>query len=137
MTKTIPTHVLLLTAVLLVTALCLVSCTSERREAPAQLTAPLPGCGDGILNSATGEQCDDGNQNDTDSCVRCRAAVCGDGVVRAGVESCDDGNTVMTDACTVCMLARCGDGYVWAGKEECDDGNLSSGDGCSEDCRKE
>ena len=126
MTKTLPTHVSLLTAVLIVTALCLVSCTR-----------PLAGCGDGVLSRATGEQCDDGNQNDNDGCVRCRVAVCGDGVVRAGVEGCDDGNTVTTDACTICMSARCGDGYVWDGKEECDDGNIHPGDGCSADCRKE
>ncbi|MBX3160206.1 MAG: DUF4215 domain-containing protein [Deltaproteobacteria bacterium] len=71
-----------------------------------------------------GEQCDDGNNIDTDACVNCQNARCGDGKVRAGVEECDDGNSLNTDACTnACKNAVCGDGFVRAGVEQCDDGN--------------
>jgi cysteine-rich repeat protein len=59
----------------------------------------LPGtCGDGIVQ--TGEQCDDGNEDNTDGCViadvnadgkkECRLAVCGDGYVSVPLsEQCD------------------------------------------------
>ena len=58
-----------------------------------------PGCGDGVVGP--GEQCDDGNFDNTDGCIEnCRFAVCGDGLVRASVESCDDGNQDEHDGCT-------------------------------------
>ncbi|WP_240488594.1 DUF4215 domain-containing protein [Labilithrix luteola] len=51
-------------------------------------------CGDGFTNSAAGEECDDGNTDDTDGCLStCVSATCGDGKVQAGVEQCDNGNT--------------------------------------------
>lgn len=53
------------------------------------------------------EECDDGNLDNTDSCL----------------------NT--------CLDASCGDGYLWSGVEECDDGNTVSGDGCSSSCKTE
>jgi hypothetical protein len=46
-------------------------------------------CGNGVVD--TGEECDDGDTNETDSCRRCRAPRCGDGVTDAG-ETCDDGD---------------------------------------------
>jgi cysteine-rich repeat protein len=56
-------------------------------------------CGDGQLDS--GEQCDDGNATNHDACKRdCSFNVCGDGVLRVGVEACDDGNTVGGDGCS-------------------------------------
>ena len=93
-------------------------------------------CGDGVLDS--GEQCDDGNDDDTDACLTsCVVATCGDGVVHAEVEECDDGNAnsdTTADACrTSCLIPACGDGVVDAG-EECDDGNAATGDGCDLDC---
>ena len=55
-------------------------------------------CGDGIRTGT--EQCDDGNQTNTDACTNaCRNARCGDGFLQ-GTEQCDDGNTINTDACT-------------------------------------
>jgi cysteine-rich repeat protein len=46
-------------------------------------TAPTPSCGDGYLNMAAGEECDDGNNDDTDACRNdCTNAFCGDGVVQ-------------------------------------------------------
>ena len=47
-------------------------------------------CGNGILEE--GEECDDGNDEDTDACLNnCFSAVCGDGVIWDEVEVCDDG----------------------------------------------
>lgn len=92
-------------------------------------------CGNQIVES--GEECDDGNTLNTDSCTNnCRIGRCGDGILSAG-EQCDDGNTIDNDACTnTCQPARCGDGTK-ATTEECDDGNLISNDGCSSTCRLE
>jgi cysteine-rich repeat protein len=56
-------------------------------------------CGDGTVDTGAGEECDDGNTIDTDACIACRNAICGDGHVQAGVEECDDGNTVAADGC--------------------------------------
>ncbi|RMD83162.1 MAG: DUF4215 domain-containing protein, partial [Candidatus Dadabacteria bacterium] len=79
-----------------------------------------PVCGDGRVGGD--EECDDGNDVDTDACRNdCTLATCGDGVVCSdpsctsgpggGVEQCDDGNDVDTDAClSDCSAARCGDG---------------------------
>ncbi|MCA9656707.1 MAG: DUF4215 domain-containing protein, partial [Myxococcales bacterium] len=48
-------------------------------------TTASPGCGDGVV--AAGEECDDGNADNTDACLStCVLARCGDGVVQAGVE---------------------------------------------------
>jgi cysteine-rich repeat protein len=51
------------------------------------LDCTKPACGDGIPNSAAGEECDDANTSDADACVNvagvCRNARCGDGHLRA------------------------------------------------------
>ncbi|MCA9651783.1 MAG: DUF1554 domain-containing protein [Myxococcales bacterium] len=93
-------------------------------------------CGDGTQNAAAGEQCDDGNTDDTDACVQgCVFASCGDGFVFGGVEDCDDANTDDTDDCVQgCVSASCGDGFVWAGMEVCDDGDMIDNNGCNNDC---
>ena len=55
-------------------------------------------CGDGVVEGV--EQCDDGNDDNTDACLTtCVAATCGDGFVELGVEQCDDGNQNNNDAC--------------------------------------
>ncbi len=91
-------------------------------------------CGNGIVE--TGEQCDDGNQDQTDDCLNdCRTASCGDRFVQVGVEDCDDGNQIQTDAClSDCSSASCGDGYIQAGVEECDDANQVQTDACLNSC---
>ncbi len=76
------------------------SYTSSTSSAP---TAAV--CGNGKKES--GEQCDDGNNDYTDSCVK------------------------------YCKSATCGDGYLWSGREQCDDGNRVNGDGCSDACTLE
>jgi cysteine-rich repeat protein len=92
-----------------------------------------PRCGDGKVDP--GEQCDDGNRTDGDSCLNnCQKARCGDGVVWAGVEGCDDGNSVDTDGCrNDCALPTCGDGVVEQG-EQCDDANHDNSDACLNTC---
>ena len=56
-------------------------------------------CGDGVVDSAFGETCDDGNDNLNDSCPSgpngtCQTATCGDGFVwdtDGGDEACESG----------------------------------------------
>lgn len=107
------------------TALCEWNCTS-------------PSCGDGILNAAAGEDCDDANLQDGDGCTeRCLREYCGDGVVNNGDEQCDDTNLDNNDGCTNgCRLSSCGDGNRDA-TEACDDANNLGGDGCSPVCSLE
>ncbi|HMY80659.1 MAG TPA: DUF4215 domain-containing protein [Candidatus Absconditabacterales bacterium] len=62
-------------------------------------------CGDGIVQGSIGEQCDDGNTNDTDGCnTLCKLIpqpYCGDGLLQiSNNESCDDGNNNNNDGCT-------------------------------------
>ena len=93
-------------------------------------------CGDDTMTD--GEECDDGNVDDTDACTSaCLDAACGDGFVHEGFEECDDGNEDNTDACIGCVAAECGDGFVQEGVEECDDGNDDDTDACANDCTGE
>lgn len=100
---------------------------------------PLSGCqvcGNGIVED--GEQCDDGNNDDSDSCVAgCVSASCGDTYLHLGVESCDDGDLNSDQgagACrSDCSLPRCGDQVVDPG-EQCDDADSDNGDYCLEGC---
>lgn len=93
-------------------------------------------CGNGVRD--TGEECDDGNQINTDGCTNeCRLPRCGDAIIQPG-EQCDDGvrnSDTQPDACRMnCSLPRCGDGTVDKG-EQCDDANQINTDGCTNDCR--
>ncbi|MBM66678.1 MAG: hypothetical protein CMH55_10630 [Myxococcales bacterium] len=101
-------------------------------------------CGNGVLELALGESCDDGNDIDEDACTTaCREASCGDGIVRRDLdpdaplaEACDDGNDADDDQCTSdCQANRCGDGILNPG-EDCDDGNDDSSDGCTSRCEE-
>ena len=100
----------------------------------AMIEVPVSCCGNGFVNPF--EDCDDGNDDDTDDCIAgCVAASCGDGFVQDGVEECDDGNDDDTDDCpTTCVTASCGDGFVQDGVEECDDGNDDDTDDCVAGC---
>jgi cysteine-rich repeat protein len=106
-----------------------------------------PVCPNGTVEA--GEECDDGNADNTDACVAgCNSAECGDGFIRAGVEECDTPNAENQDACLVsCVLADCGDLWVCdmagcttgpaSGVEVCDDGNtLPVHDGCESNCSR-
>ena len=80
-------------------------------------------CGDGVIQG--NEQCDDGNQINTDACPddtsnggTCQDAFCGDGFILAGTEQCDDGNLNNNDDCPddtngggACQDATCDDGF--------------------------
>jgi cysteine-rich repeat protein len=111
-------------------------------------TCPVPGqactrtsasCGDGIVQSTQGEQCDDGvNNGDYGTCgADCLLGPrCGDAILN-GPETCDDGNRNDGDGCSSsCDLSVCGDG-VRAASEACDDGNAMAGDGCDAVCAVE
>lgn len=69
---------------------------------------PPPECGDGVVDEALGESCDDGAAN-ADAPSTCRAD---------------------------CTLPYCGDGIVDR-DEDCDDANAFGGDGCRPDCSVE
>ncbi|XP_036070239.1 acetylcholinesterase collagenic tail peptide isoform X1 [Oryzias melastigma] len=60
---------------------------------PFQSTETIPErvgvCGDGKVQAQHGEECDDGNQIATDSCLNCKWAYCGDGYRHEGMEECD------------------------------------------------
>jgi cysteine-rich repeat protein len=89
----------------------------------------LAACGDGFIQPASAETCDDGVANDdTAACLSsCVAAKCGDGLVWAGVEACDDANADETDACTAaCKAPSCMDGQKNGGETGVDCG----GPGC-------
>jgi cysteine-rich repeat protein len=100
----------------------------------AQMTRVTAVCGNN--NMEPGEECDDGNDINTDACTNdCRLPYCGDGVVRGGVEQCDDANQSNNDDClNSCEFARCGDGFVRSGVEECDDADDDNTDDCINDC---
>lgn len=77
-------------------------------------------CGDGKIEGT--EECDDGNDDDTDACLgNCRWASCGDGYVRAHVEECDDGNREENDACTnTCLSCSAGaENFAFAESGSC------------------
>ena len=86
-------------------------------------------CGDKVVDVP--EQCDDGNQSETDACTTvCKSNICGDGNLYTGVEECDDKNALNTDGCVGCKTAKCGDGFVQTTVESCDGGDLA-GQSCA------
>ncbi|MDX2052202.1 MAG: DUF4215 domain-containing protein [Polyangiaceae bacterium] len=105
-----------------------------------------PRCGDGVVQAAAGEACDDG-LNLTSHAASATAGgcapdckkpgFCGDGVVDSVFgEACDDGANVggYGKCAPECRAGEyCGDGKI-NGQEQCDDGNKAAGDGCSPGC---
>ncbi len=93
---------------------------------------PYGVCGNGHVDFH--EQCDDGNDDNTDGCnVLCEFPVCGNGVLEKN-EECDDGDTEDGNGCNHrCDFERCGNKCIDE-NEQCDDGNLEPGDGCSPCC---
>ncbi|NOZ43695.1 MAG: DUF4215 domain-containing protein [bacterium] len=102
------------------------------------LIVPENNCGDGIVNG--NEQCDDGNNDNTDNCLNtCILAYCGDGYLKDNFEQCDDGNTSNGDGCNIlCQKEEspyCGDGIIdKENGEQCDDGNNNNNDACLNNC---
>ncbi len=112
---------------------CVQSSSSANMQATDAAPSTLMQCGNALVDG--GEQCDDGNTVNIDTCTNdCRISVCGDSIVQIW-EQCDDGNRVDTDACSnTCLSPACGDGFVQTG-EECDDGNPVSTDACTTACK--
>lgn len=70
---------------------------------PTAATCASEDCGDNVVQAP--ELCDDGNMSNTDACLECRPAFCGDGYVLQGLEQCDDGNRTDDDICSnTCSL---------------------------------
>jgi cysteine-rich repeat protein len=105
-------------------------------------SAPLPSCGDGILDP--GEECDHAlaNADDAPCTSSCSLNICGDGLLLNSGDSpeeCDHALANADDApCTSsCSLNICGDGLLLKSgdsPEECDDANSLPHDGCSPSC---
>jgi len=118
-------------------------------------------CGDGYVNKALGEDCEDGNKIVGDGCSVCHfdcqtSKDCDDGEVCNGDETCDTskaGKQMCTagkpaadaSACTlaagagtckggVCVAMGCGNKMKDPG-EDCDDGNADDADGCTRKCK--
>ncbi len=95
---------------------------------------PVGVCGDGQVQ--IGEECDDGNSDNTDACISCRNAHCGDNFVQTGIEQCDNGSnngavcpagynsscSYCSSSCTNIALTGpyCGDGVRKDPPEVCD-----------------
>lgn len=124
-------------------------CGNNRRESNEQCDSggsytsacdpdcSFPVCGDGVRNSAAGDECDDHNLNSGDGCDRfCHVEVCGNGR-REDNEYCDQGGD--TGSCDAdCSPVQCNDGHInYAAGEQCEDGNGNDGDGCASNCRWE
>ena len=116
-------------------------------------------CGDGFVDTAAGEECEDGNETAFDGCepadcsFTCEADTeCDDGRECNGAETCSadhvcaagtapapgaecalEGGGVGACRGADCVNAGCGNG-VPDGGEDCDDGNDVAGDGCENDC---
>lgn len=91
-------------------------------SAPPAGNVTVPTCGDGIIQTEAGEECDNCEDGPPDNgpeanCTdECKCNRCGDGTV--DTTSADDTPSCPNNAAT----------------EECDDGNSVSGDGCSAQC---
>jgi cysteine-rich repeat protein len=116
---------------------CSATCTVE----------PAVDCGDGLVDTGSGEDCEDGNFIPGDGCSpACKFEVCGNGYLDPG-EECEPKVDLHLDAgagpvgqpaagpsCSdTCALAlECGDGIVSQG-EECDDEGEAEGP-CTDSC---
>ncbi len=81
-------------------------------------------CGDGVVDTAKGETCDDGNGKPGDGC--------------SGICTIEPGYTCPSVGapCLYTVAQTCGNGHI-EGQEVCDDGNAADADGCSAGCQIE
>ncbi len=121
-------------------------CPPDSVCSPSQdppVCVPSRGCGNGTLDEADGEACDDGNILNDDGCnSTCKSdETCGnrfvDDHLEEEPEECDDGQE--TRNCNAdCTFSVCGDGKVnKVAGEVCDDGGTEAGDGCDAECQSE
>ena len=117
------------------------ACTADNKHC---INPEVTTCGDGVKDD--GEECDDGNLDNHDTCNwDCTSPECGDGF-KDGEEVCDDGNKANGDGCSAdcASLEVCGDEYVndYTHKdadgnplppEACDGGGVNTA-ACDEDC---
>lgn len=96
-------------------------------SATCTTTCKTSTCGDGIVNAAAGETCDNGPDNGQPNkcnatCDGMTPSVCGNNVTEAG-EDCDAGPNGSATCTTTCKTSVCGDSIIntLAG-ETCDDG---------------
>eukprot|EP01098_Paradermamoeba_levis_P006207 TRINITY_DN2582_c0_g1_i1.p1 TRINITY_DN2582_c0_g1~~TRINITY_DN2582_c0_g1_i1.p1 ORF type:complete len:839 (-),score=304.57 TRINITY_DN2582_c0_g1_i1:204-2720(-) len=111
---------------------------SDTTPNACRTNARLPSCGDGVVDTQYGEECD--TITATTFCrANCLTPKPADGVVDTYYgEECDDGNRRNGDGCSSTMLKECGNG-VPDGNEECDNGDLNSDsikDACRSSCTK-
>ncbi|KKU25360.1 MAG: hypothetical protein UX39_C0032G0002 [Candidatus Magasanikbacteria bacterium GW2011_GWA2_46_17] len=102
---------------------------------PTPACERIGSCGNGVKDGT--EECDDNNNNNTDSCTEeCKLNICGDEFPYTGVEDCDFGSNNGTpcsaaygSSCNYCSTncryvtqagAFCGDGIHTPGAEQCD-----------------
>jgi cysteine-rich repeat protein len=99
---------------------------------PCELLVIPPGCGDGVIDSVSGETCDDGQHNGQSGYCPTNCGLvgtCGNSITEPwSGEQCDDGvNDDSYDGCrpNCRRAAYCGDG-VANGPEQCDFGSQNS-----------
>jgi cysteine-rich repeat protein len=115
-------------------------CDDAADSADCNIDCTPATCGDGYVNAAASEVCDDGNNELNDGCPdgpggTCTLASCGDGIIFFGPEVCDDGNTANYDGCTSGCVPE--PGYTCTGEPslcsaECGDGVVAAGELCDE-----
>src|SRR5262245_9258445 len=79
-----------------------ITCPAGTKCGATQAVCITNDCGDGVVQEAVREKCDDGNIVDGDGCAaNCLSReACGDGTINSAAgELCDDGNTRGGDGC--------------------------------------
>jgi len=120
------------------------NCFDQSDEYPLNPECPEPICGDGIVNWAAGEECDEGAFNGQFSCdVDCtiRTFTCANGFEVEWYAGCNGYFDCFDQSDEYplnpeCPEPVCGDGIVQqSGGEECDDGAQNGQFDCDVDCR--
>ena len=102
---------------------------SETSETETETGCEGEGCA-----CETADDCDPGLECDEGVCVMPDPAQCGDGIVEGDEQCDDGNEIDTDACTNLCTEAVCGDGIVWDDNEICDDGNEIEGDGCNSDC---
>jgi len=96
-------------------------CDEMGETASCDIDCSLPQCGDGLLNVAAGEVCDDGNAVNGDGCDdNCTLSACGNGIL-AGNEECDDSNNMDGDGCSATCQCEPGSTVTGCQHTQCPD----------------